>query len=1104
MGLQLILGTVGSGKTTFLYDQVIRMAGDNPATTYYFIVPEQFSIKTQYDLVTRHPDGGILNIDVTSLARLADKAFNVLHGEKPEFLPEIGKSMIIKKVLSDSKDNLKLYARNAGRAGFVEQAKALISELLQYNVSEEELYNMASDMDESPLKHKLEDAYTLYSGFTSHLGKNVHTAEGLYDAFAEVAERSGILKNSVIILDGFTGFTPSQYELLRCFMRQCEEVFISFTADETALSGIELKDFDLFRISQQSIQKVMQLADEVGCDIRENIVTSYDNPDRKKSLKALEKSLFRYNRKKTDADDSIHIYGAADSMEEVVYAASEIERLIRTGHYRYKDIGVVVSDMDVYGEPLGKELDRIKAKYFLDRKKSLGENECSALIALILKIMEKGADTDLFVSFAKSSLSGISHEEACILENYCLAFGIKGSRFKRKFEKDYEKQYGASVLKACDAEPVREKIMKTLSPLLACKESTAGALTEKIMDLFGRLNLEKKLEERALQMEESGDRLRKKEYLKVYESVMDILSQLNEYLGGEVMSVREYREVLTAGLAEARVGLVPEGSEQIVIGDIERTRLKDIKVLFLLGANDGKLPKAAAANGILSEYDKEELIKIGMELSPGMLRKVGRDRFYTYLALAKPTEQLYISYCLVGDDNTEYKPSQVLNRIVGLYNNLSILKASDLPETTRLLRNDLGRKEQLSEKRTENVKAMETAEPKIEKLSEQTAEALYGEKISGSISCLETYAKCPFRFFLNYGLRLSVRDEFMLENSDFGNVAHEALENYGRILQEQGFNWFSISDEDRSRIITECAGQAIESYNNGIFASSGKNQVVSARVAELLTITVEQLTQHLAGSDFEPFTFEHSFRVENEDFTLKGKIDRIDVCRKEGVESVKVIDYKSSAHTFDITKLYYGLSLQLPVYMQQAQKIEELKGMRPAAMLYNHILNPIVNAPDPMLEEESKEDKIRAEIAKEFKATGVVNKDFEIIKSLDHSFVDAAGTLKESVSSEKIPVGTKKGGDFTAGSKVISDEDFGLLCTMAEAKMKNQVKAIKKGSCGITPVAEGGAITGCGYCDYKSVCGFDVHNGGKARALRKYSPEDIWIKLKGTQEEQNG
>ncbi len=1108
MSLHLVTGTAGSGKTTYLYNETIRMAGNDPPTTYYFIVPEQFSIKTQYDLVLAHPDGGIMNIDVTSLARLAHKAFSVLSGEKHEFLPEIGKSMIIKKVLSDHKDELQIYGRNARRAGFVADAKALVSELFQYGVEEKALEEVIRASSDRPLfQKKMTDALTVFRGFKEHLTGGLMTGEGLYDAFAEIAERSGILKDSVILMDGFTGFTPSQYELLRCFMRQCREVYISFTADRTALSGKEMKDYELFRISQISIKKVRELAAEAGCDEAEPVICEHDKFSEAPGLKALEKNIFGHSRIRQSAFGNIVLYNAENAREEARYAAMQVEMLLREGGYRYRDIAIVLSDTERYGELVARELERINVRYFLDRKKSLGENECAGLIATVLRLMEKGADTELLLSFAKNGLSGFDKREVCILENYCLALGIKGSRFKRPFDRDFVSASGL-VITAEEVNRTRAALMSTLSRVTGVKKSSALSLNSRVTGLFEKIGLEEKLQRLSEEFTAANDRLRAMEYSRVYEAVTEIFVQLDMFLGDEVMSAGEYREVIEAGLSEARVGLVPRGNEQILVGDIERTRLKDIKVLFLLGASDGSLPKPGSSGGILSERDKGRLEEFGVELSPGMLKKIGRDRFYLYLALTRPDHKLFVTFPGADENGMQLKPSQIVPKIKNLYTDVSVITKKDLPEVQRVLSDDLGHEQFLREERDKNVKELATAPYKREMLTEETAAKLYGERLQGSISKLETFSNCPFKFFLTYGLQIRVRDEFELGNADFGNVAHDALEHYGKLLRDEGLQWTDVDESRMDAFVERASRETLETYKEGIFTSSDKNAYIAERVRELVGVTVRALTRQLEGSDFEPLAFEQSFKVEGENYSLRGKIDRIDICTT-GSKSVKVIDYKSSEHELNITDTYYGLSLQLPVYLKPAT---ELAGdnARPAAMLYEQIQNPIVEDRSPMdLDSEEAVEEAKKDIFKEFKTKGIVNSDLEIIKHLDHSFIDDEAAIKKSVTSVKIPVATidpaKGNGFFSAFSHVATDKEMKTICDLAYSKIKTRSEEIMKGNVAVTPVRKKDGLVPCRYCDYAAVCGFDEKNGDRSKSIREYKNDEIFERLKRAEtEESNG
>ena len=864
MSLHFVLGPAGSGKTEYLFKTAVREADKNPDTMYYFLVPEQFSLQTQHDLLEVHPRGGILNIDVTSMARLANAAFAKLSGMKHEFIPEIGKSMIIKKVLCDCGDKLVMYGRNSRHAGFVAEAKALISELLQYGVTEEDLKETMELSDKEPvLKRKLQDVITVVSGFKTYLGNGILTNESMYDAFADVLEKSGLAKNAVFILDGFTGFTPSQNGILKEFLRLGKDVYASFTMDEASFDKV-LPEYDLYHMSSEAVKKLTLLADEAGCDVKAPVFTDHDKYG-SKNLHALERGLFRQGRAKIPADGTLTVYNAQNVEEEVKRTAAEIERLIRVNGYRYSDIAVVCGDIDLYGEKICKELEKMKARYFLDRKKTMHENECSGFLEIVLKLMDKGADTDLLISYAKNSLSETDFDDACILENYCNAFGIKGSAFKKEFKREF---YGRQTILLENVNALRKELMTELNGMLRLKKMTAGEFCEKLVAFLEKVRLKEKLDVIANRFEEREDFLKAKEYSSVYDTLIDILDQTKEFLGSAEMTAAEFRGLIEAGLSEAKVGLVPHGSDMITVGDIERTRLSHVKALFLLGANENKLPKPSGGKGLISENDKKSLLSKGIELAPSRLKKVGNDKFYIYLTLTKPSSELWISYPS-SNGNERLKPAFVLSEITDLYTDFKVIKREDLDPVTRVLENDCGLRTALFEKRALNEKRLRSSEHVGERITEDEAHGLYGEKLTGSISRLETFAECPFKHFLNYGMGLRKNETYKLQNSDFGDISHKALELYGIRLKEAGKDWVTIPAAERETMIKKCAEEAVDSVKSGLFADTSRNRYITERIKDALTLTVEMFTEQLKDTDFRPYALRRLLSSREKDSSFR-------------------------------------------------------------------------------------------------------------------------------------------------------------------------------------------------------------------------------------------
>ncbi len=1087
MALQFVLGPAGSGKTKYLYDYVLGEAKKHPERTYYYIVPEQFSMITQWDLLSRPDCKGIMNIDVTSLKRLSDKAFGTLSGLAPEFLPEIAKSMIIKKVLIEKKDDLVLYRRNAVYPGFVAEAKALISELLQYSVSEEMLQNAIEQGENTGrLKGKLKDALTLLSGVESYLGEKKVTQEGRYDRFAELAEKSGVFSNSVVILDGFTGFTPSQREILKKILKLTVDVKCAITIDEASYKKA-LKPYQLFNMSKEAIAELSALADAMKIDVIEPVFTSYDkyaDP----SLACLKNGL--YAPKKATCDTgAVFTFQAGDVKSEAKYAAIRIEKLLREEHYRLSDIAVLVSDLDTMGTEVYEALAGISGNVFLDRKRSLYENECAGFVMQLLRLMERGADTDNIIAIAKNSLSGIEHEEACLLETYCTALGIKGSRLERPFTKEY---YGKMEISLDRVNGTREKLWKAVRRLSGLKPQKAADFARLLTATLEALKVEERLLDKADILKEKGESLNAQVYEKVYSEIGEILNQMVAFLGDEVISAQEFRGICEAGLMEAKVGMVPKGAEQIIIGDMERTRLKDVKALFILGANEGMLPKPAVKRPILTDKDKQTLEGFGITLSPDSMKKIGNDRFYTYLALTKPRERLYISWSGRDKEGTTLQVSQVVREVQSIFPNLQTLGWENLPEDERTLQNDLGKGYMLSEKRRVNAEKMALSAVEPERLARETAKALYGEKLYGSVSRLEAFAACPFKHFLKYGMRLLQSEKYELSPIDFGDVAHSALENYGKELKKRNLRWAEVEPGVRDEIITDCARTATDSYKEGIFKDSEKNSYIEERVEEALRVTVEMMTEQLKDTLFEPAVFEKPFKVSAEGYEFVGKIDRIDDCEIDGKRAVKIVDYKSSEHEVDLEELYYGNSLQLPLYM--SVEVAESENAIPAALLYNAINDPILNLTDKA-EHDDMTETIAKERTSQFKPQGLINVRDDVLIALDSTFDNGSGMVKPGVKSDKIGISVTKDGNIGKSKQAATDDEFYTILEFARKKVDMQSRDITDGNIAKQPIGKGKGMS-CDRCDFHSVCGFDLACGDSYRVMKKLSKDEAIARMR--------
>lgn len=1117
MAVQFILGASGAGKTEYLYQDVIRYAGEHKDTTCYVLVPEQFTLQTQRDLVMRHPLGGILNIDVISLDRLSHKVFEELGGEQRTVLKDIGKSMVVKRILNECAGQLSIFSSNAGQSGFVEEVKSLLSELYQYGVGEEKLREMIEKNSSSELLvKKLNDVLILYRKFDGFLGERYMTSEGIYDVLADCVEQSRFMKNCVIYMDGFTGFTPSQYALLKKLMQLAKKLTLALTLEEEAYfrkkKGEQLHAHELFYMNFRSMQQVEELAGQAGCKVLPPV---FPKPERTRyqagsMLHHLERRLFRYPvlpmKEEEGAPKEISIYAAKNAGMECRYVASEVARLIRQEGLRYRDIAVICSDLTAYGEALALEFERAGLPVFLDYKKNMSENVCAGYLRALLLLAEHGMTTEYVLSYMKNPLSGWQPEEVWAVENYCLAVGIKGWHFKKEWRRTYRTHTEVSLATLNEQ---RERIVAELEPLLSLFQKEEATVRERTTGLFEFLagrSIEQQLEHMQEKFSEEGDRKRAREYAQVYRVLLDLFDQLVELLGDERLSAREYRELIETGLLEAKVGLVPTGLEQLVIGDRKRTRIKDVEVVFFVGVNDGKIPQQENGGGIFHDRDRQQFHEQGLELSPDKNTKASFEQLYLYMNMTKPRRRLYLTYAQVGEDGKSVRASYLVGKVLGLFPWLKI-KTEFATAAEGILQNDCGRRALLDGLRqfaqgeeTEEfqtlytyyfakmdasekerlLSAAITGETK-EHLLPELARLLYGEKLVGSVTRLEQYAACAFAHFLKYGLLLEERVEYRLAAPDVGNLYHDALKRFGEELLLRGISWQQLPMQERIQLISQCAGRAVEEDTSDIFLSSAKNAYTAARMEQLLQRTVQVLTEQLAGSDFLPKGYEEEFHHTDRNLTLYGKIDRYDLCEINGESYVKIIDYKSGTRDFDLERLYYGLTMQLAVYMTAAMKKFKAK---PAAMFYYHIDDPIVD----------KCDRPELEIRKELRLKGLVNKTTDVICKLDHDFFDAAGGLAAGVKSLSIPVETDKEGQLKKSSKVAEEKRFLLLSEFVHQKLSQEGERILAGDVAISPYRLD-KNTACEYCSYRSVCGFDTRNKGEYRVLKQKSEDEVWYEM---------
>ena len=1128
MSLRFCFGPSGSGKSHRIYEEIMQRAAEEPGRNFLIIVPDQFTMQTQKDLVMRSDRDGILNIDVLSFGRLSHRILEEVGTKEMPVLDDTGKSLVLQKVAADLKEQLPAMGSLLHKQGYIHEVKSAISEFMQYGISTQDMDKLiTSAQKRGALAMKLKDLKTLYRGFQDYIRDHFITTEETLDVLRRSLSKSKILKGSVVVFDGFTGFTPIQNRLIQELMRVCAETIVTVTIgvgeDPYKMDGEQ----KLFHLSKKTVADLEKLAAEAEVERGEDLFVK-GGPNRfakAPALHYLEQNLFRYQYEPYAGEQQeIHMFEALSPREEVHQTALYIRHLIREQGMTYRDIAVVIGDLEGYASYVETEFGQLEIPCFLDRTRGIVLNPMIEYIKSALQLYIKDFSYDTVFHFLRSGMADISREEIDELENYVIRTGARGYRtysrlFTRRTEELQGNAEGSEQAEEKTMERlnrIRQQFMDAVEILHMGSQEKAGDYVSHLYDFLEQNQVQQKLLNYQQQFEKEGDLSRAREYAQIYRLVMDLLDQVYELLGEEEISRQEFADILEAGFGEITVGTIPQNVDRIVVGDMERTRLKQVKVLFFLGVNDGSIPKNASKGGIISDMDREFLIESGTEMAPSPRQQMYIQRLYLYLNMTKPSEQLYLSYAKVNSEGKGIRPSYLIDTVRKLFPAMSV----EYPQNRSRLEQIEGRQEGARYLAEELREYVEGTLPEEERqdfylmyrayeanaagrdlltraafrryresgLSRIVARALYGQQLENSVSRLETYAACACRHFLQYGLSLQEREEFGFEASDMGTVYHAVLENFAGKLAESNLTWWDFTEDFAAKAVKESVEAYAATYGETVLYSSARNEYAITRMSRILTRTVLTLQKHLKQGSFQPDDYELSFRFaedldsihvdlsDDEKMHLQGRIDRIDVSEDAEHVYVKIIDYKSGNRKFDLAALYYGLQLQLVVYMNAAMEMESRKHpdkeIVPAALLYYHIDDPTIETPVELTDEQ-----INEQILAKLRMNGVVNSDPEVVERLDRYMQD---------KSVVIPVEKKKDGSFSARSGVLSREEMQLISSYVDAKIRSIGREILDGKIAANPYEKGNEEA-CTYCAYKKVCGFD----GSIPGYEKRQLEDL-------------
>ncbi|MGN0298691.1 MAG: PD-(D/E)XK nuclease family protein [Lachnospiraceae bacterium] len=1119
MGLQFMLGTALADRQKYLYQPLIETSRKNPKEVYKVIVPEQATLQVQRELIWLHPGHVLTNIDVLSFDRLAFRIIEELNLTLPAILDDTGKAMILRRSAEGQKEKLAVYSANLNRSGFIGELKSQLSEFLQYGIKREQLENVADAQGISALlQQKLKDLSVLYEQFEKDLEGAYITTEELLPTLCQIISQSEMVHKSHFVLDGFTGFTPVQFELLALLLKHSVDVTVCITVGNGKDIHRAVAEHDLFYMSHSMAQQLNELAVKVGVE-RKNDIWMKEKQNLPDEMFHLERNLFRYPAyaypEKVSHIGMVCGTNPANEMEAVL---RQIQRLLREKKFRYRDIAIVTGDLEQYGEAAKRCFARAEIPLFVDQNKGLSGNPLVELIQSVLETIDKNFSYDTMFRYLRNCLSGVEREEVDILENYCLALGVRG---RNKWKKEWTYLYGELTEEELKhINELREEIwsnLENLDKFMRRKKGTVREKTESLYTFLKDLRAEEQILSMAAEFEKEREFLFQREYEQVFGKVIGLFDQLVQLMGENEIPLDDYRDMLKSGFENLQVGLIPPSVDRLIMGDLQRTRLGDVKALFVVGVNDGIVPKSGEKGGLLSELDREQLERMEIHLSPSIKQEGFFQKYYLYLMLTKPSQYLCLSWSTHSSDGKQARPSYLIHLMKNLFPTIRQQEGDALGlESTISPKLSIpflieGMKQSMEgtgedwwkelygwylrhgwkEKIDQLIEAVFLSY-QGECLNQRLARELVGTTPLNSVTRLERFAACQYAYFLAYGLGLRSRKEYELAAMDYGTIFHSALNLYFHKMSEHGVDLKTAREEQRKSWVKESIDEVTETYNNTIMQSSARNEYLKERMEQMLDRTVWALGEQMQRGDFETAGSEVNFSerdnlssmeltlADGMKMTLQGKIDRLDIAEEEKELLVKIIDYKTGTSSLDMTKFYYGLQLQLIVYMAAAMEIEQKrypdKAVIPAGVYYYNIKNPLVEHPSS-----GGAESIEDEMLDSLKLTGLTNASPGVIQKLDHTM------------EEKSKVIDKLG---SRNPELAEEGDLKRMCQYALDKATEIGSDLVRGEINVLPY-EYKNKRPCSYCEFRGVCGFDsAINGYRYRRLKNFTPDELWDILK--------
>ena len=1074
-GLTVYRGGAHTGKSTALYRRLKEHMDRGEHAI--LLVPEQATYAAEKRLTELL--GGLLGVEVYSFERFSERLLERFGRVRP-FLSVEGRHMILRRAAYRNRNALTVFARVSERHGFAESMDEWIGRMKQSCITPEQLDAALKTMDpDSLLYRKLHDILLLYRDSEQFLKERYLTAQDLLTEVLDVLPKAG-LSDTCVYIDELDRPREQVTRLLHAILLHAKHVTMTIRAEEDpALAA-------LFRPETERARQLEAFCAEHGLTYAERVFTE-QSAKVDPALLHTGRMLFSADPKPyPEATDAVTVTGFATQALEAEETANRILELARDHGMRYRDIAIVASSLETYG-PLLRRACRVRGiPLFFDASRPILGHAATDFVLSSVRAAANGLNVNDLLHVLKSSYAGVDAADTEHLENYLLRYGLFGSALTAPLSIG-EVPEGAK--RARDA---------IVPKLLSLKESlllkTAG---EKVRGLYAYLrdaDLRGQLQAEADALLQAGESQDAQTFAQMWNTLATLFGQIDVIMGDTAMGMKEFCALLEEGLSSYQIGILPGSADQVVLGDLVRTRLSRCKALFLLGCSEGVFPPSRSDDALLNNTELRRMADAGLSVWGDTAMLSQADRLQLYTLLTKATERLRFSYAC-SDGRSDMTASPLLRAVEDLfpYQKTAIVLAPEdplppnaevgfsvlsdalreyradgtvrlaLPALLERFRNDPE-----THARTEALLNARTMTRPNVQLGKTAARRLYGDAPMMSASRLEQFARCPFAQYMKHGLRAEERKEATERADNVGTFLHDALDAFVKAAQSDGADLRSVTPEQADAILDRILPPLIAQHNDGIFTRNARLREALIIKLRLIRWCVYSLLRQLKDGRFHVAMTEASFGMNDglkpvslllSDGTrvgVYGKIDRID--HTDDGSMFRIIDYKTGrSHTFDPSKFRSGETIQLPLYLEAARQL----GGEAVGMYYMPL-----TADPPESENETPTHLL----------SGITANDPDAIAASD------AGLDKRSTLIRKLAI--KKDGSFTGD--LLSRAGIEALKEQALSEAANAAQRILDGEADVYPTEKA-----CEYCPYDAVCRFDRQLGCRTRYVRKIELSEL-------------